>query len=165
MKVDPVERIIWNEIARELGKETEVKTCLCYGDEFRGYLKQEAGLPFIPDNPEEVDRDGNDDERFDLITGWQVLADDSSTVSPEAIFRLLKEKGEVLLYGYYRDPRPDDISEWERCCRQLGCDESIQLPGPGAVSMSRISGWLREGPFDRYTIRKKEIYYQAWLRK
>gem|GEM_PF-1231356 len=165
MKVDPVKRVIWSDIAGALAKETNVASCLCYGDEFRGYLKREAGLPFIPDNPAELEPAGNNDGQFDLIAGWQVLGEDSSTVSPEEIFGLLKEEGEALLYGYYRDPRPEEILEMERRCRQADCNESIVLPGPGAVSMSRISGWLRESPFDRFTIRKKGIYYQAWLRK
>ena len=165
MMVNPVERIIWNEISGELAKETDVKSSLCYGDEFRSYLKREAGLPFIPDNPAEFKPDVNNDGRFDLIAGWQVLGEDFSTVLPEELFGLLKEKGEALLYGYYRDPRPEDILEFERRCRQANCAGSIRIPGAGAISMSRISGWLKEGPFDRFTIRKKGIYYQAWLRK
>ena len=160
MKVDPVKRIIWGDIARELGREADVKFCRCYGDEFYSYLDEEGGLPFLLKNAV-----GAADGDSDLIIGWQVLEDDSSVISPEMIFRLLNDRGEALLYGYYRDPRPEDILEWERRCGQEGSRVTIQSPLAGAISMSRISGWLRESPFDRYTIRKKGIYFQAWLRK
>ena len=160
MKVDPVKRVIWGDIARELAKETDVKICRCYGDGFYTYLDREGGLPFLLENA------GSDEAGYcERIIGWQVLEDDSSVILPEALFRLLNDRGEALLYGYYRDPRPDDILEWERRCSQDGQRVTIQAPLAGAISMSRISGWLRESPFDRYTIRKKGVYYQAWLRK
>ncbi len=160
MKDDPVKRVIWGDIARELAKETDVETCRCYGDEFYNYLDREGGLPFLLENGGR-----NEDGCCDLIIGWQVLAEDSSVISPEALFRILNDRGEALLYGYYRDPRPEDILEWERRCDQDGSRVIIDAPLTGAISMSRISGWLRKSPFDRYTIRKKGVYYQAWLRK
>jgi hypothetical protein len=165
MKVDPVKRVVWSHIARELAKEKDVESCLCYGDEFYSYLDQDGGLPFILEQVAENNSPWNEDGSCDLIVGWQVPAEDSSTITPDLIFRSLKDRGEALLYGYYRDPRPEDILEWERRCLQEGIRVTIQAPLSGSISMSRISGWLKEGPFDRFTIRKKGIYYQAWLRK
>jgi len=165
MKVDPVKRVFWRDIARELAKEKDVKSCRCYGDEFYSYLDQVGGLPFILEKAAENISPGNEDECCDLIVGWQVVAEDSSNITPDLIFRSLKDGGEALLYGYYRDPRPADILEWERLCLQEEIRVTIQVPLAGSISMSRISGWLKEGPFDQFTIRKKGIYYQAWLRK
>ena len=165
MKIDPVKRVIWSDIARELAKETDVETCRCYGDEFYSYLQREGELPFLLEKGGEADLSDNDNGYCDLIIGWQVLTEDSSVVSPEALFGFLKDRGEALLYGYYCDPRPDDILEWERRCGKDGSRVTIPIPMAGAISMSRIGGWLKEGPFDRYTIRKKGIYYQVWLRK
>ncbi len=74
-------------------------------------------------------------------------------------------KREALLYGFYSNPMPDEIVEWEQRSRRHDNGAVIRLPLPGAASLSRISGWLRSAPFDRYAIRKKGIYYQVWLRK
>jgi len=165
MKVDPVKRVVWRDIARELAKENDVKSCRCYGDEFYSYLYSEGDLPFILEKADEIISPGNEDKCCDLIVGWQGVAEDSANITPDLIFRSLKDGGEALLYGYYRDPRPEDILEWERRCFQEGIQVTIPARLAGSISMSRISGWLKEGPFDRFTIRKKGIYYQAWLRK
>lgn len=164
MKLDQVKREIWEEIARDLAKDRNVGYCRCYGEEFSRYLLREADLPFPLENIDDETPPGQVSDLSDLVIGWQVLEEERTTLTPEAIYRMLKAGGEALFYGFYSNPRPDDVVEWERRCRGHDGGLTIRLPLPGAVSLSRISGWLRSSPFDRYTIRKKGIYYQVWLR-
>ena len=165
MKLDRVKKEIWKEIARDLAKERNVGSCRCYGEEFYRYLLREADLPFPLENIDSERPPGQVSDLFDLVIGWQMLEEDRAPLRPESIYRMLKGGGEALLYGFYSNPMPDDVVEWER---RWGGDDGgliIRLPLPGAVSLSRVSGWLRPAPFDRYTIRKKGIYYQVWMRK
>lgn len=153
-----VENIIWEEIARELVRERGVERCFCFNPGFRGYLESVA-LPF----PLET-FPGSGDSAFggDLFLGWQVLETARELLTPEAIFSVLRSGGEARLFGFYSSPRSEDLREWE--VRVSGTDRS-RLPPPGAVSLGELAGWLKTGPFNRYTIRKRGIYYDCRLQK
>jgi len=93
MKVDPVKRVIWSDIARELVKETDVEICRCYGDEFYSYLQREGELPFLLEKGGEADLSGDDNGYCDLIIGWQVLTEDFFGCLTGGALRILEGSG------------------------------------------------------------------------
>ncbi len=153
-----VEYLIWEEIARELERERGVERCFCFNPGFREYLESVA-LPFpLEDFPGSGDPAGGGD----LFLGWQVVEAERELLTPEAIFSALRAGGEARLFGFYSSPRPEDLREWE--VRASGTDRP-GLPPPGAVSLGTLAGWLKAGPFNRYTIRKRGIFYDCRLQK
>ncbi len=153
-----VEELIWEEIARDLAREEGIEKCLCYPESFRGYLHS-RGLPF---GLEGYPGPGGAPETVDLFLGWPVLKEGSALLSPEEIWGVLKPGGEARIFGFYSAPRPDDLREWEASAGEAG---SSDLPPAGAVSLGEAAGWLKTGPFERYTIRKRGIYYDCRLVK
>ncbi len=149
-----VEEAIWEEIARDLVRERGVDRCLCFNDRFSGYLGG-LTLPFAVENyaPDGRGRTAG------LLLGWQVLEAGRSLLSPEEIFSSLEAGGEARLFGFYSSPRPEDLREWE------GRYPAAVLPPPAAVSLGAVAGWLKTGAFDRYTLRKRGIYYDCRLQK
>ncbi|MFH1038211.1 MAG: hypothetical protein V1789_06020 [PVC group bacterium] len=165
MKIDPVKRAIWEEIARDLSGTRSGVGVLGFDTDFCRFLRREAGLPFPLEAADPAAPAAGGSDGCDLFIGWQVLGRTNAILPPETVYGLLRNGGEALLYGHYRHPRPDDVREWESRIRRRDERANVRLPLPGAVSMQRISGWLASSPFDRYTIRKKGIYYQAVLSK
>ncbi len=151
-----VERLIWEEIARDLERERGVERCPCFPERFRDCL-QAAALPFPL---EEFPLSGPESGGADLFLGWAVLSEDGETLTAKAIHSVLRGGGEARLFGFYGFPRPEDLREWEGRAEGPG-----PIPPPGAVSLGRVAGWLKAGPFNRYTIRKRGIYYDCRLQK
>ncbi len=148
-----VEEFIWEEIARDLAREKEVERCLCLPDRFRAKLLS-AGVGFpLEEFPGSA---------ADLFLGWQILAEESAILTPEEIFSSLKPGGEARIFGFYSSPRPEEVREW---AGRVKGKEPPGLPPPGAVSLGAVAGWLKTGPFGRYTIRKRGIYYDCRLGK
>ncbi len=148
-----VEELIWEEIARDLVREKEVERCLCLPDRFREKLNS-VGVGF----PVE----GFPGPPADLFLGWQVLEEGSAALTPEEICSSLKDGGEARIFGFYGSPRPEDIREWSG---RVKGEEPVGLPPPGAASLGDVAGWLKTGPFGRYTIRKRGIYYDCRMEK
>jgi hypothetical protein len=153
--LEEVERVIWEEIARDLDRERGVEKCLCFNRRFFQYLR--AAAPSFP--LESYSGDLPAEGTAGLFLGWQVLEAGRPLLSPGEIFSALGAKGEARLFGYYSSPRPDDLREW------AGRAEPGRLPPPEAVSLGAIAGWLKTGSFDRYTLRKRGIYYECRLQK
>lgn len=151
--LETVEELVWEEIARDLVREKEIGHCLCFPGRFQETL-QSAGLGFP--------LEGFPGIEADLFLGWQVLEEGSAALTPEEIFSSLKPGGEARIFGFYSSPRPEEIRQWAG--RVRGKDQP-GLPPPGAASLGAVAGWLKTGPFGRYTIRKRGIYYDCRLGK
>lgn len=154
-----VEEIIWDEIARDLKGERKVERCLCFHDRFFLQLSGTGDFPFSLKN---FSGSGREAGAADLFLGWQVLEEDRPLLDLEEIFSSLRTGGEARLFGFYGSPRPEDIRDWEG--RAAG-SAALRLPPPGAASLGSVAGWLKDGPFNRYTIRKRGIYYDCRLGK
>ncbi|MDP8215521.1 MAG: hypothetical protein RAO92_02555 [Candidatus Euphemobacter frigidus] len=157
---DPVKRAVWKEVAKTFAEDRNVERCLCFGREFYNYLRREASLPFPLAYVRKSGPPMQEHDLCDLIVGWEVLKKKAGIPMLEWMYRTVKKGGEVRLFGYYLHPSPDDIFSWER-----ECGVSHHLPAPGAISFGQITAWLKSAPFDRYTVRKRGIYYQVILRK
>ena len=153
--LEEVEKVIWAEIARDLGRERGVEKCLCFNRRFFQYLR--AADPSFP--LESYSGDLPAEGTAGLFLGWQVLEADRPLLSPGEIFSALAAGGEARLFGFYSSPRPNDLRGWE------GRAEAGRLPPPAAASLGAIAGWLKSGSFDRYTLRKRGIYYECRLQK
>ncbi len=154
-QLEEAEQMIWEAIARDLEGEQRLEKCLCFHDGFCRYLSA-VSLPFpVESYSPGAGREGT----ADLFLGWQVLKGQRSLLTTEEIFASLKPGGEVRLFGFYSAPRPEDLREWR------GKSPVAGLPPPQAVSLGEISGWLKDSSFERYTLRKREIYYDCRLQK
>ncbi len=148
-----VEELIWEEIVRGLAGENEVERCLCLPDRFREKLcSVGVGFPV----------EGFPGPPADLFLGWQILGDETAALTPEEIFFSLKDGGEARIFGFYGSPRPEDIRRWSG---RVKGGMPAGLPPPGAASLGDVAGWLKTGPFGRYTIRKRGIYYDCRMAK
>lgn len=154
-QLEEVEQMIWGEIAQDLEGEQSLDQCLCFNDGFCCYLSA-VSLPFpVESYSPGVGWEGT----ADLFLGWQVLEDQRSLLTTEEIFTSLKPGGEARLFGFYSAPRPEDLREWR------GRSSAAGLPPPQAVLLGEISGWLKNSSFERYTLRKRGIYYDCRLQK
>jgi hypothetical protein len=149
-----VEKIIWDRIARDLEREGGIARCLCFHDRFLDHL-QAAGLPFALEN---YPGSGSEKGTAELFLGWQVLNEEGPLLTPGEIFSSLGDGGEARIFGVYSSPWTEDLQEWAG-------PEPLRLPPPGAVSLAAVAGWLKPGPFNRYTLRKRGIYYECRLGK
>jgi len=132
----------WEKIAGDLKREREAERCLCFPERFREYLRT-AGLPFGLDG---YPGPGGEGGKADLFIGWRVLEEERELLSPGEICSALRPGGEARIFGLYRRP-------------------GRESPGTAAVSLGTVAGWLKTGPFNRYTLRKRGIYYDCRLQK
>ena len=157
--------MVWEEIGNDLLKDGSAKKCLCWGGNFCDYLKRKLNLSleiklFRKDSPL-PSRAGS----YDLIIAWEVIPGDDDGTRLDSFYRLLKKGGEARVYGFYLHPTADDVVFWERKYRQASRGDSMDLPLPGAVSLTEITAQVGSTPFEHYVIRKHGIYYQALLIK
>ncbi len=165
MKMDPVKRAVWEEIARDLSGSRKSAVALCSPVDFRRFLAGVPGIPFLLEDLDPGKPAPREEGSRDLFIGWHLVGEEDDRIAPETIYGLLRKGGEARLFGFYLHPRPDDLREWESRIRRGAEPAEIRSPLPGAIGIGRISGWLKDSPFVRYVIRKKGLYYQAILSK
>lgn len=145
-----VKELVWEEISGDLlrsGRETA-----CLGEEFCRYLQKNLSSPIkmLSDS---------DRGSYDLIVGWQI----ASGGVLEACYRSLRAGGTADISGFYSQPSADAIISWERRLRQKAPGGTLPLPLPGAVSLSRVAAWVKDTPFNHYSLSQKGIYYRIRL--
>ena len=148
----------------ELSDSLPADNCLCLGIEFGRYLREKSRLSLRVTAGDIPPPEGGS-KGFDLIVGWEATVGEDSASRLEMIYRALNEEGEARLFGFYLQPSRNDIHLWEDKCRKRGERGELPLPLPGSVSMGAIAALLKSTPFERYTVRKKGIYYEAVLQK
>jgi len=161
---DPLRELAWEEIAGEIAPPPSGR-CLCLGIDFARYLQRRIAFPSPPevrgtDGP--VEYPAGD---FVRIFGWRGLEGKGAATTVAMIHRSLAEGGEGVLFGYCRFPGRDDLASWRVVCREKGMDFDPAAFLQGALSLSRIAALLAEGPFERYSIRMKGIWYKVNLHR
>ena len=130
----------------------------CRGDGFADYLGRRFGFACARSR-------GTSWRRCSRFYGWRVLEGRAAAAALAAIHRDLAAGGEAVLFGYCRFPGRDDLAAWEAKCRERGFAAAGRIPISGALSLSRIAALLAGSPFERYSIRKKGIWYTVNLRR
>lgn len=161
-KINPVTKIIWDEILGELRPPAGDGDCLAGGSGFFKYLNLKRGSVF---RPKPLGSGGRplSPGSVRLILGWRLLESPKAPSLLKKFYPCLKKSGEARFFGYYSLPTREDILLWEGKMRLAGNASRFRPPREKALTLGEISGLLKKSPFERYLLRKTGIYYQAIL--